>query len=887
MSPPGTSHSHEPATGRSSHNSASVGGGIAHSVQVKPLLNQRPPKPQVTDQTAYAGVRFSYQVPEVTDPDGDALTYDAVLGAAFNPLPDWLSFDPATRTFTGRQRTIHIDTYTIRVTVSDGQQTSWDDFELSVVERPTNLPPTPASLTDQTAVEDQVFSYVVPQFSDPDDNPLTYAAGLDGGGSLPGWLGFNPTSRTLSGTPLESDTPAEHTVRITATDNATPPLSSFTTFTLTVAEVNDAPAPVDDAASVAAGGSVEIAATSLLANDTDPEGSALSITAVGGAVNGAVTLSEDKSSVTYTHDGSETASGSFTYTVSDGAATATGTVAITVTEPNNAPVAVADEATVAEGGEVDVPVATLLSNDTDADDDSLSITAVGGAVNGAVALSQDMSKATYTHDGSETTTGGFTYTVSDGTDSATGTVSVTVTPVNDAPAAVADAATVAEGGRVDIAVATLLANDTDPEGDLVSFMGVGLAVNGTVALSADESEVTYTHDGSETTIGSFTYSVSDGTDSATGTVSVTVTPVNDAPAAVADATTVAEGGQVDIAVATLLANDTDPEGDVVSFTGVGAAVNGAVVLSEDESEVTYTHDGSETTSGSFTYTVSDGEATGTGTVSVNVTPVNDPPGALSVADQTATAGTPFSYQVPAVVDPDDDDLTYDAFLGTGFNPLPDWLDFDEATHTISGQPRRAHAGEYEIQVTVSDGKAPTKKAVFTLTVELPPNRPPKAPELTAQMATEDVAFSYVTPEFEDLDGDTVTYAAALDNNGELPGLAEVRRFHPHAERHTAGGRHPGIAHDTSDRNGQRRPTKVIVCDVRTHCGRGQRRTYAGERFGCGDGGRKRGRGGDSPACQRHRSGGRQSQRHCRGRRAQRHGDALGGREHGHVHARRQ
>ena len=71
---------------------------------------------------------------------------------------------------------------------------------------------------------------------------------------------------------------------------------------------------------------------------------------------------------------------------------------------------------------------------------------------------------------------------------------------------------------------------------------------------------------------------------------------------------------MEIAVTTLLANDSDPEGDSFTFTGIGSAVNGTVALSEDESEVTYTHDGSETTSGSFTYMVSDETATGTGTV---------------------------------------------------------------------------------------------------------------------------------------------------------------------------------------------------------------------------------------------------------------------------------
>ena len=168
--------------------------------------------------------------------------------------------------------------------------------------------------------------------------------------------------------------------------------------------------------------------------------------------------------------------------------------------------------------------------------------------------------------------------MSDGTDTATGTVTVTVMPANDGPVVVDDTATVAEGGEVEIAVTTLLANDSDPEGSTLSVTGVGGAVNGTVALSEDESKVTYRHDGSETTSGSFTYTVSDGTTTATGSVVVTVTPVNDGPAAGGDTATVAEGGDVDVSVTTLLANDNDPEGGTLSVTAVGGAVNGTAAL---------------------------------------------------------------------------------------------------------------------------------------------------------------------------------------------------------------------------------------------------------------------------------------------------------------------
>ncbi len=176
-----------------------------------------------------------------------------------------------------------------------------------------------------------------------------------------------------------------------------------------------------------------------------------------------------------------------------------------MSERNDAPIAANDTATVAEGGDVSIPASTLLANDSDPGDDALTITAVGSAFNGTVTLSEDKATVTYTHDGSETTSGSFTYTVSDGSAADTATVKVTFTPVNDAPVTVDDTATVAEGSTVDITASTLLANDSDAEDDTLSITAVGSAFNGTVTLSEDKATITYAHDGSETTSGSFTY----------------------------------------------------------------------------------------------------------------------------------------------------------------------------------------------------------------------------------------------------------------------------------------------------------------------------------------------------------------------------------------------
>lgn len=320
----------------------------------------------------------------------------------------------------------------------------------------------------------------------------------------------------------------------------------------------------------------------VLDNDTDTEGDTLTAIIVDGPVNGDLTLNSN-GTFTYTHRGDENTSDSFTYKANDGSKDSdVATVSITVTPVNDAPVAVGGDGTysVAESATL-TGAASVLTNDTDAEGDALTAAKVSDPTNGTLSLNSD-GTFNYTHNGGETTSDSFTYKANDGSlDSNVVTVNITITPVNDAPVAVADGPyTVDEGATLTTVVeSSVLNNDSDAEGDALTAIKVSDPSNGTVTLNSNGT-FSYTHDGSETTSDSFTYKANDGSsDSNVVTVSITVSPVNDEPVAVGGdgPYTVAEDGTL-TAAASVLTNDTDAEGDALTAVMFSAPSNGTATL---------------------------------------------------------------------------------------------------------------------------------------------------------------------------------------------------------------------------------------------------------------------------------------------------------------------
>jgi cysteine-rich repeat protein len=495
-------------------------------------------------------------------------------------------------------------------------------------------------------------------------------------------------------------TPGDVTFSYTLSDGTA---TATGTVTLTLSLTLRAPVALDDSVSTDEDVVLTLQATSLLANDVDLDGAPLALTAVGNATHGTVALASGV--ITFSPDPEFSGTASFDYTVSDGALTDTGRVTVTVAAVNDGPLATDDLANTPEDTALTLAATTLLANDLDVDG-MVALTAVSNASNGTVTLSG--ASIVFTPTAQFNGAAGFDYTVTDGMLTDTGRVVVSVSAVNDAPLAMADTASTAEDTALVLPASTLLANDTDLEAQQLTLTSVRSAVRGTVTLAGNA--VTFQPESNYVGPASFGYTVSDGTDTASAVVSITVTAVNDAPLAVADVRTGTEDVVITLTASSLLANDSDVEGSTLTLTGVGNATNGTVSLSGPS--VVFTPTANFSGTAGFEYTVSDGSLTDTGRVTVNVAAVNDPPVATDDTSSTAE-DTPLTLADAALLlndgDPDGPSLSVTT-VGNSVNGT-----VSRSLGVITFTPSANFAGTASFEYSVGDGTS-SDVGLVTVTV---------------------------------------------------------------------------------------------------------------------------------------------------------------------------
>ena len=332
-------------------------------------------------------------------------------------------------------------------------------------------------------------------------------------------------------------------------------------------------------------------------------------------------MDNDDGTVNYAHDGSETTSDSFTYTIDDddGEPSIEATVSLTITPVNDAPIADNGTLTIDE----DIGSGGTLSA-SDVENNPLTYSIVGNGSKGTVVITSATTGAyTYTPNLDANGPDSFTFRVNDGlADSNTATVNITINPINDAP--------VAENGALALdedalpTVGALVATDVDDVSVTYS-----LVINGSkgtaVITDAVNGVYEYTPNLNANGPDSFTFQTSDAEplDSNVATVNIFINPVNDVPVAYSDTR---PSFDEDTSQPGVLSAD-DVDGDVLTYSVASNGSIGQVTITNNRTGA-YTYVPFPNANGpdSFTFRVNDGIVnSGTATITVDVTPVNDPP----------------------------------------------------------------------------------------------------------------------------------------------------------------------------------------------------------------------------------------------------------------------
>ena len=517
-------------------------------------------------------------------------------------------------------------------------------------------------------------------------------------------------------------------------------------------EKNTPPTAVDDDFGVRPGKSTLLP---VLQNDSDSDGDVLTAEPNSQPSFGSVVVTRGGRALQIT-DVADNAQGSssFTYSASDGLASATANVSLRVHpwSENVGPKRVHDaNVKLGSGAQIEYNV---LADWIDPDGDQIYLERAEASDGLSVQFSEDgtisirdlgagagpRKVSVYVSDGWLTTEGELTVLVQE--------------PGNIAPIANADFYLARVGEPL---IAAPLANDTDPNGDVLTLTKVSTAPPSTT-LVPDLELGTVTFTGSQVGSYEFTYTVSDGPAAVVGVVRVDVVSGDEhaAPVAEDDVAILPSGGSVLVAP---LANDTDPSGGVLVVQSIEVDSDAGIeVALIDRHLLRVTAPAGIDDVVRFTYTVSNGSGVATASVAVIPTLAKDDRAPLELQNDSAKVRVGDVASVPVLAN----DRSPSGLQMSVSSTLAGTVDSEYGHAFVTGNLVRFEAsqttGRVDVTYTVSDAAGNTASATVTFNVigAEQANSAPQPKALTAWAAAGQTTRIPVPLNGIDPDGDSVT-----------------------------------------------------------------------------------------------------------------------------------
>ena len=415
---------------------------------------------------------------------------------------------------------------------------------------------------------------------------------------------------------------------------------------------------------------LSIAAPGFLANDIDPEGEALTVTALTDNVDHGNLQSFADGSFEYTPNPGFTGTDSFEYQMEDDSGNLSDPVTVTlqVILGNRNPVSVNDKYSALENTTLGISPPGFLANDIDPDGEVITVAAITDDVDHGTLNPLADGSFSYTPDPGFTGTDAFEYQMQDASGNLSDPVKVTLEVLSGSgPVAVPDTFAALSDQTLSISAPGFLANDIDLDGESLTVTAIIDNVDHGSLLAVADGSFEYTPNAGFLGTDAFEYQMQDASGNLSDPVKVTLPVIlgNRPPVAVADEYTALENTTLSITAPGFLANDIDPDGETITVTAITDAADHGAFSAQADGSFSYTPNAGFTGTDAFEYQMEDdsGNLSDPVTVTLQVIKGNRDP--VGIADEyAAIENTTLSITAPGFlandIDPDGETITVTA-----------------------------------------------------------------------------------------------------------------------------------------------------------------------------------------------------------------------------------